>query len=454
MPLLQRGVKAMFITKKHLNRRTLLKGAGAAISLPLLDAMVPAATAQSQTAAGQRLRFGAVYVPNGIYPGHWHPEKVGKDFEFNRVMRPLESNREYITTVSRLKSPEGNQDMGGIHMGASAAFLNGAGPLSENGDFNELRSKKSLDQYIADVIAGDTPLRSLEVGTEDMGTSAGACDNYPCLYFNTLAWYDDQSPLPVSISPQVTFERMFGDPGTAEQRLRRLSTKRSMLDSILDESKRMERMLGAADSALLDEYLTNIRRIEGQIQRLATRSDVISTVEDGPVGIPEDFDEHMDLTYDLMHLAYQGDMTRVFTFMTGHEATGRSYAHVGVNEPHHNVSHHQNTEESLDKYSRITTYQVQKLANFVERLRNTPDGDGNLLDSTLLYFGAGMSNGLVHDRHNVPAMLVGGAGGRHKGNRHIQARKDEPTSNLLLGIADLMGAEVEHIGIADGRLTV
>jgi hypothetical protein len=438
----------MFISKKHLSRRTLLRGAGLAVSLPLLDAMVPAATAQSQTAAGQRLRFGSVYVPNGIYPADWHPEKVGKDFEFKKVMKPVEKYRDYVTTISRMKSPEGAQDMGGIHMGASSAFLNGAGPLSENGNFNQLRSKKSLDQYIADAIAGDTPLRSLEVGTEDMGTSAGACDNYPCLFFNTMAWYDDESPLPVAISPQVTFERMFGDPGTAEQRLRRLATKQNMLDSILDESKRLERMLGAGDRALLDEYLTNIHRIDDQIQKLSTRSGVIANTTGGPVGIPEDFDEHMTLTYDLMHLAFQGDMTRVFSFMTGHEATGRSYAHIGINEPHHNVSHHKNTDESIAKYSMITNYQMQKFAQFVDKLYNTPEADGNLLDSTLLYFGAGMSNGLLHDRHNVPALLVGAAGGRLEGNRHIQAKEDEPTSNLLLGIADIMGAELDTIGIA------
>jgi hypothetical protein len=444
----------MFITKKHLNRRTLLKGAGFAIALPLLDAMVPAATAQSVTAAGARLRFGTVYVPNGIFPADWHPEKAGKDFEFKRVMKPIEANRAYVTTISGLKSPEGRQDMGGIHMGASAAFLNGAGPLSENGNFNQLRSRKSVDQYIADVIAGDTPIRSLEVGTEDMGTSAGACDNYPCMFFNTLAWYDDESPLPVAISPQVTFERMFGDPGTAEQRLRRLQTKQSMLDSVLVESKRLEGMLGSGDRALLDEYMTNIRRIEDQIQKLSSRSTIIANTAEGPVGIPDDFDEHMTLTYDLMHLAWQGDMTRVFSFMVGHEASGRSYAHIGVNEPHHNVTHHKNTVESIDKYAKITTYHMVKFAEFVEKLRTTPEGDGNLLDSSLLYFGAGMSNGLEHDRHNVPALLVGRAGGRLEGNRHIKANEDEPTSNLLLGIADMMGAELDTIGIATNRLVI
>lgn len=444
----------MFITKKHLDRRTLLRGVGAAVALPLLDAMVPAATAQAQTAAAQKLRFGTVYVPNGIFPADWHPDEAGSDFKFKRVMQPIESNRAYITTISNLKSPEGRQDMGGIHMGASSAFLNGAGPLSENGDFNQLRSKKSLDQYIADAIAGDTPLRSLEVGTEDMGTSAGACDNYPCMFFNTMAWYDDQSPLPVAISPQVTFERMFGDAGTPQQRLRRLETKQSMLDSILDESKRLDAMLGAGDRALLDEYLSNVRRIEQQIGKLSARAGVIADTDGGPVGIPEDFDSHMGVTYDLLHLAFQGDMTRVFSFMVGHEASGRSYAHIGVNEPHHNVSHHQNTEESIERYSRINTYHMQKFAAFVEKLRTTPDGDGTLLDSSLLYFGAGMSNGLLHDRHNVPALLVGRAGGRIEGNRHIQAVKDEPSANLLLGIADVMGAEVETIGTATGRLSL
>ncbi len=444
----------MFITKKHLSRRTILRGAGTALFLPLLDAMVPAATAQSLTAAAPKLRFGSVYVPNGIYPADWHPDEVGKDFTFKRVMKPIENNRGYVTTISGLKSPEGRQDMGGIHMGASAAFLNGAGPLSENGNFNQLRSKKSVDQYIADVIAGDTPIRSLELGVEDMGTSAGACDNYPCLFFATMAWYDDESPLPVTISPQATFERMFGDPGTAEQRLRRLETKQSMLDSVLDESKRLESMLGAGDRALLDEYMTNIRRIEDQIQRLSARSSVIANSPEGPVGIPEDFDKHMTLTYDLMHLAFQGDMTRVFSFMTGHEATGRSYAHIGVNEPHHNVSHHKNTEESIERYSRITNYQMQKFAAFVEKLRTTPDGEGNLLDSSLLYFGAGMSNGLLHDRHNVPALLVGRAGGRIAGNRHIKAETDLPTSNLLLGIADVLGAEIDSIGVSTGRFSL
>jgi Protein of unknown function (DUF1552) len=446
----------MFITKKHLDRRTFLRGAaGTAIALPFLEAMVPAAMAQTRTAAGERLRFGAIYMPNGIYPGLWHPEKPGKGWAFNRTMKPLEPYREHLTTISLLKAPEGKKDMGGIHMGASAAFLNGSGPQGHNGEFNLIRSKKSVDQYIADAIAGDTPIHSLELGTEDMGTSAGACDGYPCVFFNTMAWRDDKSPLPVAVNPQVTFERMFGEPGTAQQRLARLQTKESMLDSVLEETSRLEKKIGASDNAILDEYLTSVRRVEQQLQKMQSRSEAIEGVSGGPVGIPEDFDEHMTVTYDLLHLAFQGDLTRVFSFMVGHEASGRSYAFLGVKEPHHSTSHHKNTPESLEAYAKIGAYHMVKIGQFIDKLKATREGDHTLLDSSLLYFGAGMSNGLLHDRHNVPALLVGTAGGRiEAGGRHIEAEKDLPTSNLLLTLADRFGAELDTIGIATGRMQI
>ena len=445
----------MFITKKHLDRRTVLRGAlGAAVSLPLLDAMIPAATAQTLTAAKSKPRFGAIYMPNGVYPDMWHPEKTGSDFEFNTSMKPLEPFRKYLTTISQMKAPEGSKDMGGIHMGASAAFLNGTGPLGHNGDFNLIESKKSIDQYIADAIGGDTPLRSLELGTEDMGTSAGACDGYPCVFFNTMAWRDDESPLPVVINPEVTFERMFGDPGTPEQRLSRLRTKESMLDSMLEETSRLQHMIGAKDNAILDEYLTNVRRVEQQLQKMESRSAMLASTPAGPVGIPELFDDHMTVTYDLLHLAFQGDMSRVFTFMVGHEASGRSYAHVGVKEPHHSTSHHKNTPESLDQYARITVLPHGQARRVPGQARGDARWRRHLLDSSLIYFGAGMGNGLLHDRHNPPAALLGRANGRIKGNRHIEAKKDEPTANLLLALADAVGAEVDSIGLSTGRLEI
>jgi hypothetical protein len=213
-------------------------------------------------------------------------------------------------------------------------------------------------------------------------------------------------------------------------------------------------MIGAKDNAILDEYLTNIRRVEEQLQKMELRSGAIASATDAPTGIPEDFDEHMTITYDLIHLAFQGDITRVFSFMLGHEASGRSYAHVGVKEPHHTTSHHKNTEESLDQYARIGGYHMVKLAEFLEKMKSTPDGDGSLLDSSIIYFGAGMSNGLLHDRHNVPAIMLGHANGRLEGNRHIVAPKDEPTSNLLLAMADKFGAEVESIGVSTGRFQI
>jgi hypothetical protein len=427
---------------------------GTAIALPLLDAMVPAATAQSLTAARERFRFGALYIPNGIYPDMWHPEKVGKDFEFNQIMKPLEPFRRYLTTVSGMKAPDGDKDMGGIHMGASAAFLNGTGPLGNNGDFNRIESKKSVDQLIADVIAEDTPLRSLELGTEDMGTSAGACDGYPCVFFNTISWLDDESPLPVGINPQTTFERMFGDPGTPEQRIARMRQKQSMLDSVLEETSRLQRVIGAADNAILDEYLTNIRRVEEQLAKMQARSMVVQNTPEGPVGIPDNFDDHMTVTYDLLLLAFQGDISRVFSFMVGHEGSGRSYAHVGVKKPHHSTSHHDGSPEGLDQYARIPSYHMTKFAEFLTKLENTPDGDSNLLESSMMYFGSGMSNGVVHDRNNPPAVILGRANGRLEGNLHVAVENKEPTSNLLLAMADRLGVEVDSIGVSTGRIPI
>jgi hypothetical protein len=445
----------MFITKKHLDRRTFLRGAmGTTVALPLLDAMIPAAIAQSRTAASERFRFGAIYMPNGVHYDMWQPKQTGKDFEFNTIMKPLEPFRDVLTVVSGMKAPDGDKDMGGIHMGASAAFLNGTGPLGNNGDFNRIESKKSIDQFIADAIADDTPLRSIEVGTEDMGTSAGACDGYPCVFFNTIAWRDDTSPLPVSVNPQVTFERMFGDPGTPEQRFERMKRKQSMLDSVVGEVSRLEKLIGASDNAILDEYLTNIRRVETQLQNMEARTQVLQNTPNGPVGIPEDFDAHMTVTYDLLHLAYQGDMSRVFSFMLGHEGSGRSYAHVGVKEPHHSTSHHKNTPDSLDQYARIGTYHMVKLAEFLTKLENTPDGDGTLLDSSMIYFGAGMSNGLLHDRNNPPAAIMGRANGRLEGNLHVAVENKEPVANLLITMADKVGAEVESIGHSTGRIAI
>jgi hypothetical protein len=443
----------MIITKKHLSRRTFLRGTfGAAMALPMLDAMVPALTAQSRTAAASPFRFGAIYMPNGVFPDTWHPEVVGSNFEFKPVMQPLEPFRDQLVTVSKMKAPWGES----VHLGASSAFLNGTGPVGNRegtGDaFGKIQSKKTVDQYIADAVAGDTPLRSVEVGTEDMGTAAGACDGFPCTFFNALSWRDDVSPLPIGINPRVTFERMFGETGSSEQRTARLKEKQSLLDSVMQETSRLRRTLGAPDRAILDEYLSNVRQVEQQLDRMETRLGTITGEPEAPIGLPEAFDDHMTVTYDLMHLAFQGDISRVFTFMIGHEASDRGYAHIGIPETHHSISHHGNDAEKLAKYAKIGTYQIVKFAEFLDKLKATKDADGTLLDHSMLYWGSGMSNGNAHDRSNPPAVIVGGAHGRVKGNRHVEAKKDEPTANLLLAMAHAAGAEVEKLGASTGRL--
>ena len=439
----------MIITKKHLSRRTFLRGTlGAGVALPFLDAMVPAFAAAASAAP---FRFGVVYMPCGVYPDTWHPEKVGSDFEFKPVMQPLQPHRDQLVTISKLKAPWGES----VHVGASSAFLNGIGPVVERGvtgdSYSHLQSKKTLDQFIADHVAGDTPLRSIEVGTEDMGTAVGACDGFPCTFFNALSWRDDTNPLPVGINPRVTFERMFGETGSTEQRTARLKEKQSLLDSVMQETAKLRNSLGAPDKAILDEYLSNIRQVEQQLDRMETRLGTITGTPEAPLGLPEAFDDHMTITYDLMHLAYQGDISRVFTFMIGHEASDRGYAHIGIPETHHSISHHGNDAEKLAKYAKLCTYQIVKFSEFLDKLKAKKDADGNLLDHSLLYWGSGMSNGNQHDRSNPPAVLVGGAHGRMKGNRHI-VTKEEPTANLLLAMAHLAGAEIEKLGASTRRM--
>jgi hypothetical protein len=438
----------MFITKKHLSRRTFMRGTlGTAVALPFLDAMVPALSA----APISPFRFGAVYFPCGVFPATWHPDKEGSDFAFKPVMQPLEPFRNNLVTVSAMKAPWGSS----VHLGASSAFLNGVGPAGNRGEagdaFGKIQSKKTVDQFIADKVAGDTPLRSIEVGTEDMGTAVGACDGFSCTFFNTLAWRDESSPLPVGINPRVTFERMFGETDSTERRFAKLKEKQSLLDSVTAETAKLKRSLGAPDRAILDEYLGNVREVEQQLDRMESRLGTITGNPEAPVGLPDAFDDHMTITYNLMHLAYQGDISRVFSFLTSHEATDRAYGHIGIPEQHHTISHHGNDPEKLAKYAKIATYHMVKLSEFLDKLKTTKDGDGTLLDHSLLYWGSGMSNGNVHDRNSPPAVLVGGANGRMKGNRHIVA-KDAPTANLLLAMAHVGGAEIESLGSSTGKI--
>jgi hypothetical protein len=330
--------------------------------------------------------------------------------------------------------------------------LNGLGAQGAQGA--PIVSGKTLDQFIADRIGTDTPLPSMELGTEDMGTSIGACDGFSCVYFNCLAWRSDTAPLPVEINPRFTFERMFGETGTTAQRRAKLQYKSSLLDSISHEVSRMRGQLGPSDNRILTDYLDNVREVERRIQQVEKRSEVDIEIAAPPSGIPASFEEHMQLSYDLLHLAFQGDISRVFTFLTGVEASNRGYNFIGIPESHHVFSHHGNNPEAMEKYTKIVTYQVEQFTRFVQRLHDTPDGDGSLLDHSLLYFGGGMSNGNIHDRYNPPAIILGGANGRLKGDRHIAVPNREPAANLLLNIAEIADVRLDHIGPSTRKFDV
>ena len=376
----------MFITKKHIPRRAFLRTAlGGAVALPLLDAMIPALTAQSKTAAKPQLRFGGSYVPNGVLPDRWHPSTTGRDFEFKPAMKPLEPFRDMLFTVSGMVG-SGNP---GPHLGASCGWLNGLGAVGKQGA--PIVSGKSLDQFIADKIGQDTPMPSIEVGTEDMGTSLGACDGFACTYFNAVSWKSDTSPRPVEINPacnlRTDVRRDRQQPASA---FARLEYKGSMLDSLTQEVARLRGQLAPRDQHILGDYLENVREVERRIQLVMKRSESSVEAPTAPTGVPESFAEHMTLTsMTLMHIAFQGDISRVFTFLTGVEASNRGYAFIGVPESHHVCSHHGNDPVMMDKYTKIVTWQAQQFANFAKKLQATPDGDGSLLDHSLLYFGGG-----------------------------------------------------------------
>jgi hypothetical protein len=436
----------MIITRSHLSRRAVLRGLGTAVSLPLLDAMVPALTAQDRTAAKAPLRFGAVYFPHGVNAPWWIPATEGRDFDFPLVLKSLEPFRSQLTVVSGLDQPNIS-----IHLTASASFLNGAPPKKTESE--DVGSDVTLDQLVAARIAGDTPFPSLELGTEDMSGSIGACEGgYSCLYFNVLSWRTKSSPLPMELNPRALFERMFGDSGQAQGRLERMRYRRSVLDAITEGARRLQRQLGASDQHVLADFLDNVREVEQQIQKAEQRLGSNPDLPPAPAGIPDSYDEHVKLMYDLAALALQADLTRVFTFMVSHEGSQIPYPQVGVTEGHHSVSHHRDDPERMAAWGRIGTYHAELFARFLEKLRATPDGDGNLLDHSMVLYGSGLSNANVHAKNDLPCLVAGGAGGRHGGNRHLRYPRATPWSNLLVALGQKAGLEVERIGVSNGTV--
>jgi hypothetical protein len=440
----------MVITKKALTRRTFLRGVGVSLSLPLLDAMVPALTMTVRTAANAPTRFGFVYVPHGVILDQWTPAGEGANFEFTPILKPLEAFRDQITVISNLSGPP---DGGGGHAGASAMWLNAATPKRTESE--DVMAGTTVDQMIAQKIGQSTAFPSLELATEDLTTLIGACDSgFSCTYINTLCWSSPTSPLPMEINPRVIFERMFGDPGTREQRLARIREDTSILDSITQEESRLRRGLGAKDGAKVTEYLDNIREIERRIQTAEKQAQSDLVIPDSPAGVPVSFEEHAGLMFDLMALAYQADITRVTTFMLARELSPRSYPQIGVPDAHHGISHHQNDPAKVAGHAKINAYHVMLFSKFLEKLKNTPDGDGSLLDHSMLVYGSGMGNGNQHTHNPLPMVIAGGANGQLKGNRHIAAKKDTPLGDGLMGIVAKAGLDVKTIGNSTGQVSL
>lgn len=438
----------MFIFKKALPRRTVLRGLGATVALPFLEAMVPAMTASAKTVANPPKRFGAVFVPLGERPGFWTPATAGANFEFTPILRPIEKFREHVTVISQMCDPIDG------HAVTVSAWLSGAVPKKTFAE--DVYSGETLDQVIAHKIGQDTPLPSLELATEDFTGYIGGCDTqYSCAYMNTISWSSATTPVPMEINPRVVFERMFGRPGTAAQRQQRMQTDKSILDSLADDVKDLEHGLGARDVGRLDEYLDHVREIERRIEASEKKGQSSLQQVDAPFGIPESWEEHARLMFELAALAYEADITRVLSFMLAKDASMISYTNLGISEPHHSMTHHLELAENVQNLVKINTYHMTLFAEFLERLSKTPDGDGSLLDHSLILFGSGMSEANIHSRLDIPTLLVGGGSVGFKGNRHVSTAPETPFANCLLALANVYGCERESFGtLSTGELTL
>lgn len=436
----------MFVLKKSLPRRTFLRGVGTAVALPLLDAMVPSFTALAQTPARPRTRFGAVFIPNGAIMEQWTPAGVAADFELPSILKPLEAHRRSLVVISNLTRAA---TPGGDHAVSAAGWLTGA--AAKRTEAEDIRAGVTIDQVIARQIGQDTPFPSLELATEDFTGYIGACTTgYSCAYANTICWSSETTPLPMEINPRSVFERLFGEPGTPAERRARRGVDRSILDFVAEEAQTLRRGIGAKDRARLEQYLDNIREIERRIQQAEAHSGREVTPASAPVGVPESYEEHVGLMYDLLALSYEAELTRVFTFMVARELSARTYPQAGVTEQHHQVSHHGNDPDNIAKVIKINTYHTQLFAKFVDRLGATADGDGTLLDHSVIFYGGGMGNPNVHAAGPLPMLAVGGGAGR--GNRHLQMAANTPIGNLWLGVAARYGNTLEKFGVSNGAI--
>jgi hypothetical protein len=442
-----------FITKRALPRRAFLRGAGALVSLPLLEAMVPAMTPLANSAAKPVQRLGFIYIPNGVNQEAWWPKGDGPGLELSRILSPLAPVKDQVTVFRGLAQhqAEGLGDGNAEHTRASACWLNGVHPkLTEGAD---VQAGITADQVAALELGKDTQLPSLELALEPNYMVGNCNDGYSCVYMNTFVWKTATMPLPMENNPRVVFERLFGLGGTAAQRMAELQTDRSILDSVNDQMAKLRGKLGASDRIIVNEYLDSVRDIEQRIRKSQAQTDgaQLPAKLDRPVGIPEDFEVHAKLMFDLQYLALRADITRVITFQLAREFSSRSYPQIGVADGHHAISHHDYLPDRLEAYAKIGTYHVQLFSYFLQKLAATPDGDGSMLDHTRYLYGGGISDGDLHDHVNLPTLMVGGGSQEHKGGRFFKAPDNTPMNNVLVSMLNKSGVPIERLGDSTGR---
>ena len=437
-----------FISKKSVPRRTFLKGVGASLALPLLDAMIPAATAASKTAATPVRRLGYVFMPMGCDQSRWTPRSEGTLEELSPILDSLAPVKDQTTIFTNMQLKPAYP---GSHATSNSSFLSAAkAKVTESSDYY---LGTTADQLAAQQVGQQTQLPSLELAM-DLLQVVGQCDNgYACVYQNNLSWSSPTTPLPAEAHPRIVFESLFGEGGTPEERQTALRKRASLLDSIIDDMRRLKRGLGANDRSRVSDYLDSIREVERRIQKAETDTkDTPMPDLDRPMGVPAAYADHARLMFDLQLLAYQGDITRITTFQIARETSNRSYPEIGISDPHHPLSHHGDNPEKIEKMSKINAFHVSLFAEYLERLKNTPEGNGSLLDNVLLLYGSGIGNPNIHNHSNLPVIVAGGAAGGMKGNRHIRYEKPTPLANLHLSLLDKVGVKIDQFGDSTGKI--
>jgi hypothetical protein len=438
----------MFIAKKAIARRTFLRGAGATLALPLLDAMIPAATALARTPAKPQPRLGFVFIPMGCDEARWTPPGQGALGELSPILAPLAPVKDQVTVITNTRLQNAYP---GTHDTSNSAFLSAA--FSKHTDSSDYFNGTTIDQIAAREIGRETQLASLELAM-DLNPLAGVCNNgYSCVYQNCLSWSSPTTPLPSEAHPRVVFERLFGEGGTAAARQVGLRNRGSLLDSFSVDIAKLKQRVGASDRARLDQYLESVRDVEREIQRAERASADTPTPDlERPVGVPAEFADHAKLMFDLQILAFRTDITRIATFQLTREQNNRTYPEIGVPDPHHPVSHHGNDPEKLAKIAKINTFHVSLFSDFLQRMKATPDGDGSLLDHSIYLYGSGMGNPSLHDHDNLPILVAGGAGTGLKGGRHIRYEKAAPLANLHLTLLDRVGIHLDSFVDSTGKI--